>query len=713
MKKPHLIVVLLLGLTTATGVLRGAEPASPRSQQDASAAFPGKQTQWNGFTRFDFQVDGKPVLVVAPHKAAPGRPWVWHGEFFGHKPAPDIALLKQGFHIAYMQVPDMLGSPTAVEHWNKFYAELTGKYGLARKPALVGLSRGGLYCYNWAAANPDQVACIYGDAPVCDFKSWPGGKGKGKGSSRDWQLVLQQYGFKSEAEALAYDKNPIDNLEPLAKANVPLLHVYGDADDVVPWNENTGIIAERYRKLGGEIILIGKKGVGHHPHGLDDSTPIVEFIAKHASVVKTSAMPVGRYYTVDYEPSSEPGKLQLGVTYTLWVPDGMERLRGVIVHQHGCGTGACQGGATAAYDLHWQALARKWNCALLGPSYHQDDKQNCRLWCDPRNGSEQTFLHSLQDFAEASDHPELTTVPWCLWGHSGGAFWASLMQVKHPERIVAIWFRSGTAYASWEKGEIPAPTIPESAYQVPAMCNPGAKENGDARFRGAWDGSLAMFKAYRAKGAPIGFAPDPRTAHECGDSRYLAIPFFDVCLAQRLPDPNSSDGVLKPIDPKQTWLATLLSDTAAPASAFSGKSEKAVWLPNEQVAQAWSEYVKRGVVTDTSPPPAADRVVAKRLSGSSVEVTWNAQADLESGIQGFIIQRDGQDLARLPEKPQGRFGRPLFQAMSYHDTPEKPLPEMRFVDSQAELGKAHEYLVIVVNSEGLKSEPSVSAKIQD
>ncbi len=161
----------------------------------------------------------------------------------------------------------------------------------------MGLSRGGLYCYNWAEANPDKVACIYGDAPVCDFKSWPGGKGKGKGSSRDWKLVLERYGFPDDAAALAYQKNPVDNLKPLADAHVPLLHVYGDADDVVPWDENTGLIAERYRKLGGQITLIAKPGVGHHPHGLDDCTPIVRFIAEHSSV----AVPTPVYVPVTAE----------------------------------------------------------------------------------------------------------------------------------------------------------------------------------------------------------------------------------------------------------------------------------------------------------------------------------------------------------------------------------------------------------------------------
>lgn len=249
--------------------------------QGQTAAFPGKVSDWNGYAKYDFEVDGVPVLVVTPKQAAPGNPWVWHGEFFGHKPAPDIALLGKGYHIAYMKVQDMLGSPVAVKHWDAFYKELTSKYALSPKPSLVGLSRGGLYCYNWAEANADKVSCIYADAPVCDFKSWPGGKGKGKGDPTNWQRVLKLWGFKDEAEALAAKVNPVDHLAPLAENHVPLLHVYGDADDVVPWDENTGIMAARYKALGGSITLIAKPGVGHHPHGLDDSTPIIDFIVKN------------------------------------------------------------------------------------------------------------------------------------------------------------------------------------------------------------------------------------------------------------------------------------------------------------------------------------------------------------------------------------------------------------------------------------------------
>jgi hypothetical protein len=416
----------------------------------------------------------------------------------------------------------------------------------------------------------------------------------------------------------------------------------------------------------------------------------------------------GNYHEVKYAPSATEGELQMGVTYTLWVPEGVKTIRGIIVHQHGCGTGACKGGETSAYDLHWQALAKKWDCALMGPSYHQAEKQNCRLWCDPRNGSEKTFLKAIQDFAVKSKHPELETVPWCLWGHSGGGFWASLMTTLHPDRVVAVWYRSGTAYLTWQKGDIEKPKLTEAVYQIPMMCNPGVKEKDHKQFAGAWNGGLEMFKAWRAKGAPIGFAPDPRTGHECGDSRYLAILFFDACLSQRLPDKDAKDQKLKPANMKSAWLAEPLSDKAVALADFKGNVNEAVWLPNEAFAKVWIEYVKTGAVNDTTVPPAPATVSIAVKPDKSVTITWQAEADFESGIKTFIIQRDGKDIGQVPEKPIGKFGRALFQSMSYHDTPERPLPEMIFVDKNADKGEAHEYRVITVNSVDLKSNPTIA-----
>jgi hypothetical protein len=319
-----------------------------------------------------------------------------------------------------------------------------------------------------------------------------------------------------------------------------------------------------------------------------------------------SARAAGRYLKVDYPASTTSGELQVAVTYTLWIPDGAPRLRGIIVHQHGAGTTASIEGSTAAYDLHWQALAKKWDCALLGPSYHVLNEKidltpgGSELWFDPRRGSEKTFLKALGELAEKSGHPELGSVPWVLWGHSGGGIWSDVMTTLHPDRVVAAWLRSGSAAMFRTKPEFPQPPVPAAAYGVPTMCNPGEKEQK----RGPWIGPLATFQEYRLEGAPIGFAPDPRTGHECGDSRYLAIPFLDACLAIRLPDKGGDDRTLKPVDMSTSWLAALMSEEAKPAADFKGNPAAAVWLPNAAVARAWVEYVKTGAVGDTTPPPA-------------------------------------------------------------------------------------------------------------
>src|SRR4029453_8543257 len=116
-----------------------------------------------------------------------------------------------------------------------------------------------------------------------------------------------------------------------------------------------------------------------------------------------SARAAGTYLKVDYPASTSEGELQVAVTYTLWIPDGAPRLRGIIVHQHGAGATASKEGSTAAYDLHWQALAKKWDCALLGPSYHVVGEKidispgASELWFDPRRGSEKAFLKALGD----------------------------------------------------------------------------------------------------------------------------------------------------------------------------------------------------------------------------------------------------------------------------------------------------------------------------
>lgn len=274
----HLPIILAVCALFSGHVCALTPPPAP-----AVLTFPGETIdEWHGFKRHKFQVDGRAAWLVEPKTALPGKPWSWCMEFPDAFTARCAApqLLAAGFYHVHISVGNTFGSPDAVKQLSAFY-ELLVAQGLAKKAALIGISRGGLYAYRFASEYPERVAVIYGDAAVADFKSWPGGKGKGRGSRGDWAGVLKSYGFKDEAEALAYPGNPIDRLEPLAKAKIALIHVVGDADDVVPPAENAAIIEERYRALGGISQTIHKPGVGHHPHGLADPAPVVQFILEH------------------------------------------------------------------------------------------------------------------------------------------------------------------------------------------------------------------------------------------------------------------------------------------------------------------------------------------------------------------------------------------------------------------------------------------------
>src|SRR5438105_5950458 len=196
--------------------------------------------------------------------------------------------------------------------------------------------------------------------------------------------------------------------------------------------------------------------------------------------------------------STASNELQVAVTYTIWIPDGVKTLRGIIVHQHGAGTTASIEGSTAAYDLHWQALARKWDCALWASSYHvQNEKIDIspgasELWFDPRRGSEKIFLKALGDFAAKSGHPEIDKVPWALWGHSGGGIWSDVMATLHPDRVIAVWMRSGSALMFLTHPEFARPEVPAALYAIPMMANPGVKEKPKPRPPGEPDTRTEM-----------------------------------------------------------------------------------------------------------------------------------------------------------------------------------------------------------------------------
>ena len=131
--------------------------------------------------------------------------------------------------------------------------------------------------YGWAFRHAKHVSRIVGLAPAIDLRSWPGlekvcGPGRITPEGLAYTLSLE------ELKARLVEFNPIENLKPLAKARVRILHVHGNKDDLVPIGPNSEELIRRYRALGGEAELEVLKGLAHGGEPLYHSERAVQFL---------------------------------------------------------------------------------------------------------------------------------------------------------------------------------------------------------------------------------------------------------------------------------------------------------------------------------------------------------------------------------------------------------------------------------------------------
>ena len=253
-----------------------------------SAGAIGAQKELAALVWERFEIDGHRGFVILPDKsklkASVKMPWVLYAPTFdGRLPNEKDEgwmmrqFLDKGMAIAGVDVGDSYGSPAMRKVFTALHGRLVKDYQADSKVALLARSRGGLMLYNWAADNPDKVRCIAGIYPVCDLRSYPG-LGKACGA---YQMTEFQLAEKLNAH------NPVDRLKPLADAKVPIFHIHGDADKLVPLKENSSMVAEIYRALGGEMILEIAEGQWHNMWpGFFQSQNLVDFVVKHGTEIK-------------------------------------------------------------------------------------------------------------------------------------------------------------------------------------------------------------------------------------------------------------------------------------------------------------------------------------------------------------------------------------------------------------------------------------------
>ena len=228
-----------------------------------------------------FTVAGRTAFVIEPaatERVSTQRPWVWYAPTLKRLPAKaEVWMFKQflaaGISIAGVDVGESYGSPNGRAGYEALYRHLTNKRGYADKPVLLARSRGGLMLYAWAAAHPKSVGGIAGIYPVCNIASYPG-----------IDRAAGAYGMSpANLREQLRRHNPIDRLTGLARARVPILHIHGDQDTVVPSGKNSELLRKRYTALGGPVDVIVVKDKGHDMwRGWFESRRLTEFVIKRA-----------------------------------------------------------------------------------------------------------------------------------------------------------------------------------------------------------------------------------------------------------------------------------------------------------------------------------------------------------------------------------------------------------------------------------------------
>ena len=240
---------------------------------------------WYGFRCKEMEFEGHPATIVYPEEGTANGQLAVKTYYWGAFPqALEVPLLEKGFHLCYIQNDNRFGLDKCLDRMARFIRYVQTECGLSRKCILVGMSCGGLVAIKLAARHPELISCMYLDAPVVNYMSWPCSFGIGKDkqpAQSNFSEILGALGMKSISQLLSYRDMPLDLIPVLVENKIPIVMASGDSDNVVPYCENGIFIEQAYKDAGVEIEVYIKPGGDHHPHGLPDPKVLVDFALRH------------------------------------------------------------------------------------------------------------------------------------------------------------------------------------------------------------------------------------------------------------------------------------------------------------------------------------------------------------------------------------------------------------------------------------------------
>ena len=239
---------------------------------------------WNEFKSETFIFAERQATIVYPDCEPNGR-LLLKTEYLNAFPNFDIEMLKRGYYLIHISHRSRWAPDEETAIMAEFVRYCAGEFGTSERCVLEGMSCGGLQAARFAELYPELAAVLYLDAPVLNILSMAGlGECRAEGMDIRWRELVATYGV-SKSTIVNFRKSPIDNMVPLIEHNIPVIMLYGNADNIVIYEENGKVLETYYKENGGIIKVIAKSMCEHHPHGLEDVTPIIEFVEDNFEIL--------------------------------------------------------------------------------------------------------------------------------------------------------------------------------------------------------------------------------------------------------------------------------------------------------------------------------------------------------------------------------------------------------------------------------------------
>ncbi len=235
---------------------------------------------WKGYSIIEDTFMGREYVLVLPKEGTANGKWILKTEYFNAFPEVEIAFLEKGWHVAHIHNVSRWCPDEVTDTQAAFVGQIHKTYGLCEKCVPVGMSCGGMQAIFLGAKYPETISCMFIDAPVVNLLSCPFGLGNKKTPSMVDEFI--QHRKMDKIQMLSFRHHPLDYLPQLVENKIPTIMVVGDSDTVVPYEENGLLLKEAYEKAGNILETYIVPGKDHHPHCMEDNTPIIHFIEKYS-----------------------------------------------------------------------------------------------------------------------------------------------------------------------------------------------------------------------------------------------------------------------------------------------------------------------------------------------------------------------------------------------------------------------------------------------